>query len=49
LGQIGMRRLLRGIIYLAVLGALGLVAYAYLGDLSPQQNEVSLPVVLNAN
>jgi hypothetical protein len=43
-----MRRLLRGILYLAVLGGLGVAGYAYLGDLSPETREVRLPVVLDA-
>ena len=42
-----MGRLLRGIIYLVVLAAIGLAGYAWVGDLSPQQREVAVPVVLN--
>jgi hypothetical protein len=34
---------------LVLLGALGLVGYAYLGDLSPDQTDVSEPVNLNAD
>ncbi len=43
-----IRRFLRGILYLAILAMIGLVAYAYLGDLSPEQRETRLPVTLNA-
>jgi len=43
-----IRRLLRAILVLAVLGGLGLVGYAYLGDLAPEQGEMRVPVTLNA-
>ncbi len=44
-----MRYLLRGLVYLVVLGALGLAAFAYLGDLSPVQHEMSIPVRIDGN
>lgn len=44
-----MLRLLKLIFVLAVLLAAVLVGYAYLGDLTPDQQEVSEPVELNAN
>ena len=42
-----MWRMLRVLIYLAILGALGLAGYAYLGDLSPERAEVRRPLVLD--
>ncbi|MFN3970690.1 MAG: hypothetical protein ACK4GO_07955 [Gemmobacter sp.] len=42
-----MGRILKGVLFLAVLAGLGLVAYAYLGDMSPEQGTVSKPVVLD--
>jgi len=40
--------LLKFIFVLLILGGIGLVGYAYLGDLSPQQVDVTAPVTLNA-
>ncbi len=42
-----MGRLLKGIIVLLVLGFAALTAFAYLGDLTPDQTEVRQPVTLN--
>lgn len=39
-----MGRFFKIMFFLIVLGALGLVGYAYLGDLSPEQGGVSEPV-----
>ncbi|MDJ1008176.1 MAG: hypothetical protein QNJ13_10175 [Paracoccaceae bacterium] len=39
-----MGRLIKLLLFLIVLGALGVVGFAYLGDLSPEQDEVSEPV-----
>lgn len=44
-----MRFLFRGLLYLVVLGALGLLGYAYLGDLTPVQGEMSIPVPIDGN
>ena len=49
-----MGRLIKWLFYLAVLGALALVAYAYAGpffgvDFSPAQTEIRQPVELDAN
>lgn len=49
-----MRRLIKAVLYLCVLGFIGLVAYAYLGpffgaDFSAPQVEVREPVILNAD
>ena len=51
LGQRGfaMLRLLRFLFVLAVLIGAAVVGYAYLGDLSPDQDEVSEPVTLDGN
>lgn len=43
-----IRRLLKAILVLAVLGAVAFVGYAYVADLSPQAQETRLPVTLNA-
>jgi hypothetical protein len=43
-----MGRLIKALILLVIIGFIGLSAFAYLGDLSPVQSEVKLPVVLNA-
>lgn len=43
-----MRRLIRAVFVLVLLGAVGLAGFAYLGDLSPQQHEIRVPVVLDA-
>lgn len=44
-----MSRLLKLLIFLLLLGAAAFVGYAYLGDLSPEQSDVSEPVELDAN
>ncbi len=49
-----MGRLIKYLIYLLILGAIGLIAYAYLGeffgaDFSSPAEETRLPVVLNAD
>lgn len=51
LGQRGfaMLRLLRILFVLAVLIGAAVIGYAYLGDLSPDQSEVSQPVTLDGN
>jgi cobalamin biosynthesis Mg chelatase CobN len=42
------RILLKLVAFLVVVGALGLVGFGYLGDLSPDQSDVSVPVTLDA-
>ena len=42
-----MGRLLKFLILLLLLGFIGLVGYAYLGDLSPEIKEVNQPVTLD--
>ncbi len=44
-----MGRLLKLLLFLLIVGLLGLIGYAYIGDLSPNQVDVSEPVELNAN
>ncbi len=49
-----MSRLFKYLIYLIILAVIGLIAYAYLGpwfgvDFSAPQNQITLPVVLDAN
>lgn len=49
-----MLRILKWLFYLVVLGAIGLIAYAYIGpffgaDFSPPQTEIRQPVELDAN
>ncbi len=49
-----MGRLIKYLFYLAILAAIGLVAYAYLGpwfgaDFAPPRAELRLPVTLNAD
>lgn len=44
-----MGRLLKLVIFLAIVGFVALVGYAYLGDLSPTQGEITNPVTLNAD
>jgi hypothetical protein len=44
-----MGRLIKLVLGLAVLGFLGLVAYAYVADLTPAPQEVRAPVTLNAD
>ena len=42
-----MKLIVKGIAILVVLGLIGLVGFAYLGDLSPKQSVVTKPVVLD--
>ena len=44
-----MLRLLRLLFILAVLIGAAVIGYAYLGDLSPEQEDVSEPVTLDGN
>jgi hypothetical protein len=43
-----MMRLLKLMIVLVILGFAGLVGFAYLGDLSPEQTDRTAPVTLDA-
>lgn len=43
-----MVRLLKFFVFLLLLGALGLVGYAYIGDLSPEPEDIAVPVDLDA-
>lgn len=42
-------KLIKLLLFLAVVGFAGLVGYAYLGDLTPDRNEERIPVTLNAD
>ncbi len=49
-----MKRLIKYLIYLCILAAIGLVAYAYVGpwfgaDFSAPQSEINVPVVLDVD
>ncbi len=44
-----MKTILKLILILAVLTALGVIGYAYLGDMSPDQADVSEPVILDGS
>ena len=44
-----MITILKFIVILLILGGIGLVGYAYLGDLRPTQTDVVAPVMLDAN
>lgn len=44
-----MGRLIKVVLILAVLGFAGLVGYSYLADLTPAPQEVTVPVILNAD
>ena len=44
-----MRWIVRIVVFLVLVGFLGLVGYAYLGDLSPQRSLLSTPVTLDAD
>jgi hypothetical protein len=44
-----MGRVVKLVLVLVVFGFIGLTAYAYLADMSPDQVEITLPVTLNAD
>lgn len=44
-----MGRIIKSLIFLMLVGFFGISIYAYLGDLAPEQTEVTKPVVLNAD
>ena len=44
-----MGRIIKLLVWLLVIGFVGLAGYAYFGDLDPVQAPVSTPVVLNAD
>ena len=49
-----MGRLIKYLVYMVIFGAIGLVAYAYVGpwfgvDFHPETAEIRKPVVLNAD
>lgn len=44
-----LSRIFKVLLFLLVLGFIGLTGYAYLGDLSPDQSEVRTPVTLDVD
>jgi len=48
-GGAGMGRVIKLLVVLAILGFVGLSAYAYLGDMTPEPREIRLPVTLHAD
>lgn len=44
-----MGRLLKFLIFLLIVGFAGLVGFAYLGDISPEQSDVTQPIDLDAD
>lgn len=44
-----MGRIIKALIFLILVGVIGISIYAYVGDLAPEQTEVTVPVVLNAD
>lgn len=42
-----MRHILKLVVILVVLGGIGLVAFAYFGDLAPERRQITAPVVLD--
>lgn len=44
-----MGRIIKLIVFLAIVGFVGLVGFSYLGDLSPRQDVVNQPVVLDVD
>ena len=44
-----MGRLFKFLLFLIILGVLGVIGYGYLGDLSPERDERSIPVELDAS
>ena len=44
-----MGRIIKALVLLMIFGFIGLVGFAYLGDLTPTQGEVTKPVVLDAD
>lgn len=44
-----MLRLLKVFLFLAAVGGLVVLGYAYVGDLDPEQREISTPVTLDGD
>jgi len=44
-----MVRLLKALIFLVIVGFIGLVGFAYLGDLTPEQSEVNESLTLDVD
>ena len=48
-GRAMLGRILKVLLFLLVLGFIGLTGFAYLGDLSPDQTDIREPVTLNVD
>lgn len=44
-----MGRILKALVLLLILGFIGLVGFAYLGDLAPDRQQVNQPVTLDVD
>lgn len=44
-----MGRIIKALVVLVILGFIGLTVFAYLGDLGPDQKEVTKEIKLNAD
>ena len=44
-----MGRVIKAVLGMLVLGFVGLVGYSYLADLTPVAQEMTVPVILNAD
>lgn len=42
-----MKYVFRGVLALVVLGLVAVVVYGYIGDLTPKQEEIRIPVTLS--
>ncbi len=49
IGAVCMKYIYRAILILVLLGFVALSGYAYLGDLSPMQTQVNVPVKINVD
>ncbi|WP_281070729.1 hypothetical protein [Oceaniglobus trochenteri] len=44
-----MLRLLKLLVFLAIVGFIGLTGFAYLGDMRPEKTDMVVPVTLDAD
>jgi len=44
-----MGRILKVVVFLVIVGFVGLTGFAYLGNLSPTRSDVTLPVTLDVD
>jgi hypothetical protein len=48
-GRPTMMRVIKFLLILGLFGGLGVIGFAYLGNLTPEQSDVTKPVTLDAN